>query len=93
MVAALVLIIGVMFIMVIGSIMLSAIGLSKIIISLIPLAPGLVTLGSIFLIASELLLFFGNRTDKKTAIKDLKFLVPTLLVFGTLWFISQYFLW
>jgi hypothetical protein len=93
MIAAFVLIIGVMVILVVGSVFLSVIGYSKIVISLIPLAPGLVTLGCIFLILSELLLFFGNREDKKTAIKDLKFLFPTLIIFGFLWYLSQYLLW
>ncbi|MCE5314699.1 MAG: hypothetical protein ABFD49_02970 [Armatimonadota bacterium] len=93
MVATYVLIIGVMLVLVVGGIGLVAMGNGHILPSLVPLAPLLVAIGCILLIMTELLLFFGNKEDKKCAFRDLGYLIPTLFISSGLWWVAQRFLW
>ncbi|MCX8053296.1 MAG: hypothetical protein N3B12_05775 [Armatimonadetes bacterium] len=93
MIAALVLITGVLLVLVVGAIMLAYMGLASILVSLVPLAPWLVMVGTILLILTELLLFLGGKEDRRAAWRDMKYLVPTLLVSGALWYVAQKMLW
>lgn len=93
MVAVLVLVTGVTLILLLGAVGLSSIGMSNILPSLVPLAPWLVMVGTILLILTEMLLFLGNKDDRKTALRDLAYLVPTCILSGVLWYGLQYYLW
>ncbi len=93
MVAVLVLVTGVTVILLVGAIGLAWIGMGYILPSLVPLAPWLVMVGTFLLSATELLLFLGNKEDRKTAMRDLAYLVPTCLVSGVLFYGLQRFLW
>lgn len=93
MVAALVLITGVMMVMVVGAAYLIMTKSAGILPSLVPLAPWLVAFGSLLLIATEILLFFGNKDDRRMATRDLAYLVPTMLISGVLGYAAQKFLW
>lgn len=93
MISSLVLITGVILVVVIGSIVLAVTGMGGVLPSLIPLAPWLVMVGTILLILTELLLFFGTPQDRKIARRDLSYLIPTLFVSAALWYIAQKLLW
>jgi hypothetical protein len=93
MVAVLVLVTGVTVILVVGAIGLAWIGMGNILPSLVPLAPWLVMLGTLLLSLTELLLFLGNKEDRKTAVRDLGYLVPTCLLSAALWYGLQHYLW
>ncbi|MCX6345450.1 MAG: hypothetical protein NT018_10335 [Armatimonadetes bacterium] len=93
MVAALVLITGVMLVMIAGAVFLIATGDALILPSLIPLAPWLVAFGSLLIILTEIILFFGKKEDRRTAVKDLSYLVPTMLISAGIGYLAQYFLW
>jgi hypothetical protein len=93
MVAVLVLVTGVTVILVVGAIGLTMMGMSNILPSLVPLAPWLVMVGTLLLSLTELLLFFGNKDDRKTAVRDLSYLVPTCLLSAALWYALQSYLW
>ena len=91
--AVFVLILGVMLILVIALVALYNLGLTHILPTLVPLAPALVMVGTALLILTELLLFLGNKEDRKTALKDLMYMIPTFLITGGLWFLAKYYLW
>ncbi len=93
MIAALVLITGVLLVLVIGAAALYYVGMGSVLISLVPLAPWLVAVGTILLMLTELLLFLGGKDDRRAAWRDMKYLVPTCLVSGGLWYVAQKFLW
>lgn len=93
MIAAFVLVTGVMLVIVVGAIALIAMGHGSILPSLVPLAPLLVAVGSVMLILTEFILFFGNKEDRRGAIRDLSYLFPTLLISLGLWWIAQRLLW
>lgn len=93
MVAAFVLVTGVLVILVVGAIALAYMGLANILASLVPMAPWLVMVGTFLLILTELLLLFGGKEDRHAAFKDLSYLVPTCLVSGALWYVTQLYLW
>jgi len=93
MIAALVLITGVLLVLVIGAAAFAYMGMGNILASLVPLAPWLVMVGTILLILTELLLFFGGKDDRRAAWRDMKYLVPTCLVSAGLWYVAQKFLW
>ncbi|MGC8863328.1 MAG: hypothetical protein ACP5R5_11235 [Armatimonadota bacterium] len=93
MVAALVLITGVLFILVVGAAALAYIGMGNILTTLVPLAPWLVMVGTILLILTEMLLFFGGKEDRRAAWRDMKYLLPTCLVSAALWYVAQKLLW
>ena len=93
MVAALVLITGVMLVMVTGAVFLIATGDAHILPTLVPLAPWLVAFGSLLLIFTEIILFFGKKEDRRTAVKDLSYLVPTMLISAGIGYLAQHFLW
>ncbi len=92
MIPAFVLVTGVLVIMVIGAAVLAWMGLSNILVSLLPLAPLVVMVGTFLLILTEFLLFLGNKEDRRSALQDLIYLVPTCAVSGGLWYLSQVFL-
>ncbi|MFQ3549746.1 MAG: hypothetical protein SNJ70_08355 [Armatimonadota bacterium] len=91
--AVFVLILGVMLILVITLIALYNLGLTHILPTLVPLAPALVMVGTALLIITELLLFLGNKEDRRTAFNDLLYMIPTLLISGGLWYLAKYYLW
>ncbi|MHB9036814.1 MAG: hypothetical protein ACYC64_09110 [Armatimonadota bacterium] len=93
MIAAFVLVTGVVLVLVVGSIALIAMGNGHILPSLVPLAPLLVVVGCVILMLTECLLFLGNKDDRQSAIRDLGYLFPTLIVSGGLWWVAQRFLW
>lgn len=93
MVAVLVLVTGVTVILVVGAVGLAWMGMGNILPSLVPLAPWLVMVGTVLLCLTELLLFFGNKDDRRTALRDLGYLVPTCLLSAALWYGLQYYLW
>jgi len=93
MVAALVLVTGVTLVLVVGAIYLIANGQAQLLPSVVPLAPWLVAFGCMFIILTELLLFFGGKEDRRAALRDLAYLVPTLLISAGLGYVAQYFLW
>lgn len=93
MVAGFVLIAGVILILVIAALFFAMAGLPKVLTCIVPLAPGLVTLGTFLLILTELFLFVGGKEDRKAAKRDLSYLFPTLLVSGVLWYTAYKLLW
>jgi hypothetical protein len=93
MVAGFVLIAGVILILVIAAMVFAAMGLPKALLCVVPLAPGLVMLGTFLLILTELFLLLGGREDRKAAKRDLGYLFPTLIVSGILWYAAQKLLW
>jgi len=93
MVAGFVLIAGVILILVIAALWFSMAGLPKALSCIVPMAPGLVMLGTFLLILTEMFLFFGGKEDKKAAKRDLGYLFPTLIVSGVLWYAAQKMLW
>ncbi len=93
MVAVFVLVAGVVLIMVFGGIIFALMGMMQVLASLVPFAPMLVAIGSFLLICAEMLLFLGNKDDRKVAKRDLGFMLPTLVVSLGLWWLAQYFLW
>ena len=93
MVAGFVLIAGVILILVIAALIFSAMGLPKVLMCIVPMAPGLVMLGTFLLILTELLLFLGGKEDRRAARRDLGYLFPTLIVSGILWYAAQKLLW
>ena len=93
MIAAFVLIAGVLLIMLIGAVVLSYMGASPVLTAVAPMAPGLVMVGTLMLILTELLLFLGGKEDRRTAARDLPCMVLVLIVSGALWYVSQQLLW
>lgn len=92
MIAAFVLIIGVMIVLLVGAIILVMTETADVLSWLVPFAPMLVTIGTFLIILTELLLFFGSKEDRKMAKRDLTYLLPTFLVSFGLWWIAQRFL-
>lgn len=93
MVAGFVLIAGVILILVFAALWFSMSGLPNVLTCIVPMAPGLVMLGTFLLILTELFLFFGKKEDRKAAKRDLGYLFPTLLVSGVLWYAAYKLLW
>lgn len=93
MVAGFVLIAGVVLILVMASFVFALAGLPKVLTCIVPMAPGLVMIGTFLLILTELLLFFGGKEDRKAAKRDLGYLFPTLIISGILWYAAQKLLW
>jgi|GEM_PF-909324 len=93
MIPAFVLVTGVLVILVVGAAVLAWIGMANVLTSLVPLAPWLVMVGTIFLILTELLLFFGDKLDRQDAWRDLSYLLPILIISAALWYLAQWFLW
>lgn len=79
--------------LVVGAVALVWMGMAQILTSLLPLVPWLVMVGTLLLILTELLLFFGNKEDRRSAWRDLSYLIPTCLVSGGLWFLLAHLLW
>ena len=79
--------------MAIAALLFSLMGLPKALLCIVPMAPGLVMLGTFLLILTELFLFFGGKEDRKAAKRDLGYLFPTLIVSGVLWYAAQKMLW
>ena len=93
MVAAFVLVTGILLLLIIGAIAFIWMGMTRLLISLVPLAPWLVMVGTFLLILTEIILFFGHKEDRQVAIRDLSYLVPTFLISGGLWYLAQHYLW
>ncbi len=93
MVALLVLITGVTLILLVGAVALAWAGMGSVLPSLVPLAPWLVMVGTFLLMLTELLLFFGSKDDRRAALRDLGYFVPTCIISGVLWYALQYYLW
>ncbi len=80
-------------ILVMAALWFTVAGLPKVLTCIVPMAPGLVMLGTFLLIISELFLFFGSKDDKRAAKRDLGYLFPTLLVSSVLWYAAYRLLW
>lgn len=93
MIAGFVLIAGAILILALALIWFAVAGLPKVLMCIVPMAPGLVMLGTFLLILTELFLFFGNKEDKKAAKRDIGYLFPTLIVSGVLWYFAVKLLW
>lgn len=93
MVAGFVLIAGVVLILAIAAVVFALAGLPKVLMCVVPMAPGLVMLGAFLLILTEMLLLIGGKEDRKIAKRDLGYLFPTLIVSGILWYAAQKLLW
>ena len=93
MVAGFVLIAGVIVILAIAAGVFYVMELPKALTCVVPLAPGLVMLGTFLLILTELFLFFGNKDDRKAARRDLGYLFTTLIVSGILLYAATKLLW
>ncbi len=93
MIAALVLTAGVVVILLISAGLLWWLRLTRILPALLPMALGLVMLGSFFLVLAEIPLLFGNKDERTSALADMGYLGATFLVSAGLWFVAQHFLW
>ncbi len=93
MIAGIVLLAGVVVVLGLGWVLLWQMGMTNLLSSVVPLAPMLVAIGTFLLILTEILLFFGNKEDRRTAVRDLSFLVPLFAVSTVLTFVTQRFLW
>ena len=93
MVVAFALVTGVLVILVLGAVALYSMGMANVLPSLVPLAPWLVMVGTMLLIATEFLLFFGGKEDRRAAFRDLAYLIPTCLISAALYYGLQKFLW
>ncbi len=93
MVAGFVLIAGVILILALALFWFVAEGMTKLLLCIVPMAPGLVMLGTFLLILTELFLYFGTKKDRKAASRDLAYLLPTLIISGVLWYASVKLLW
>lgn len=93
MVAALVLVVGLMVVLIAGSLMLAAMGYSQLLPALVPLAPGLICVGAILLAMVDIILFFGSKADRSLAKRDYAYLLPIIIISGGLWYLTQWFLW
>jgi hypothetical protein len=93
MMAGIVLLAGVVVVLALGWVLLWQMGMTNLLTSVVPLAPMLVAIGTFLLILTEILLFLGNKEDRRTAVRDLSFLVPLFAVSMALTYITQRFLW
>ncbi len=93
MVAAFVLVAGVALITIIGAVVFVSMGMTKILVSLVPLAPWLIMVGTFLLMIPEFLLLFGDKEDRRSAKNDFLYLVPTLILSAVLTYIAQKYLW
>jgi len=93
MVAGFVLIAGVVLILAIAALLFGVMGMPKVLSCIVPMAPGLVMLGTFLLILTELFLFFGGKEDRKAAKRDLGYLFVTLIVSTALWIVASKLLW
>lgn len=93
MVAVLVLVVGLLVVLVVGSLMLAYMGYPQLLPALVPLAPGLICVGAILLALVDILLLFGTREDRATVKKDYSYLLPIILASGALYYVTQRYLW
>lgn len=93
MVAALVLVVGLLVVLVAGSALLFYMGYSQLLPALVPLAPGLICVGAILLALVDVLLLFGKKADRKVARRDYAYLIPIIIISGGLWYLTQWYLW
>lgn len=93
MVAALVLVVGILVVLVGGCVLLAFMGYPQILPALVPLAPGLICIGAIMLAFVDILLLFGSREDRLTIKRDYAYLLPIILVSGSLYYVTQKYLW
>ena len=93
MVTALVLVIGVVVVLIVGSILLAVMGYAYILPALIPIAPGLVLLGSFLLALTEIISLFGGRENRRIAARHYCYLFPIMIVSGILFYLAQKMLW
>ena len=93
MIPALVLFVGLLVVLVAGSIMLASMGYSQLLPALVPLAPGLIFIGAILLALIDLLLLLGTSADRKIVKRDYTYLMPIILISGALWYVTQRYLW
>lgn len=87
-----ILIFGLLLVLVISVVLLILSGMTPLVIWVISAVPMLVMIGSGILILIELLLFFGNKDDRKAALRDLGVLVPACVVSGLIWYGSVFVL-
>ena len=93
MIAALVLTAGVVVVLLVSAGLLWWLRLTRILPALLPMALGLVMVGSFLLVIAEIPLLFGKRDDRASAFSDIGYLGATFLVSAGLWYVAQHFLW
>jgi hypothetical protein len=92
-IAALVLTAGVVVILLVSAGLLWWLRLTRILPALLPMALGLLMVGSFFLVIAEIPLLFGSKDERASAFSDMGYLGATFLASAGLWYIAQHFLW
>lgn len=93
MVASFVLIVGVLLVMAIAGVVFTLMGNAAMLGWVLPWAPMLIMIGTALLMLMEIPLFLGSKEDRRSALRDIAYLLPTFLVSAGLWFLAQYYLW
>ena len=87
MVAAFVLVAGVLFVSILGFVACLVMKLdAQAVLSLIPFLPLVVSIGSALLVLAELLLVFGTSEDRRVCFRDLCWLVPLFIISTVLFY-------
>lgn len=87
-----ILIFGLLLVLGISVVLLIASSMTPLVMWVISAVPLLVAIGSGLLILIELLLFFGNKEDRRIAGRDLGLLVPTCILSAAIWYGSAFVL-
>ena len=93
MIAAFVLIAGVLLTMLIAAAIFAWMGSLDMLMFVVPWAPLVVVIGTFLLMLVELLLVFGRKEDRKAALHDFAYLFPTFLISGGFLYLAWYYLW
>ena len=93
MIAAFVLIAGVLLTMLIAAAVFAWMGSLDMLMFVVPWAPLVILIGTFMLMLVELLLIFGRKEDRRAVLHDLAYLFPTFLISGGLFYVAWYYLW
>ena len=93
MVAAFVLIAGVLLTMLVAAVAFAWAGSLDMLMFVLPWSPLVIAVGTFLLMLPELLLLFGRREDRKAALRDFAYLFPTFIVSGGLFLLAWHYLW
>ena len=93
MIAAFVLIAGVLLTMLIAAAVFAWMGSLDMLMFVVPWAPLVILIGAFMLMLVELLLIFGRKEDRRAVLHDFAYLFPTFLISGGLFYIAWHYLW